>query len=380
MKKNQVKRNPIRRYPLKRQNGEKQSQSQSQNVVVNVNQPPRRQPPRRRQPSQQQVAQRGPQIIPIPYPIMQQPTFNNNQGFNQPKVAIPTTNQTFENNFKNLSDKVNDLSQRFSTYGESFMNVLKSANDKIPAEATQVKMEEYTPPVQLPKQDTPASPIVYPEGSIKINSNDVSPSIRVPNQTPTIQGIRDLLSNTTGNNKTVTIMKPNDDGTASVRKVTYPEPRSLFASPQLRIENVFTRPKVVTDNNTIFNNPNPNQLLIENAPPTTADTKFEEQQKVNEENIIKDEVVESSTNEEAKKTSNKLVTCPLCGEQHGNNHISAHLKSKHLDNSLQTGQKGTKTVKYRGLTSVYDTHPPEIINDAIDSIRTYKKQPKAYDI
>lgn len=350
MKKNQLKRNSKLQ----------QKQSQSQKVVVNVNQPARRRQTRRRQPSQQQVAQRGPQIIPIPYPIMQQPTFNNNQGFSQPKVAIP--NQTFETNYKNLSEQISNLSQRFNTYGDAFTTLMKSSNDKIPDEAVKVKMEEYTPPVQLPKGTS--SPILYPEGSIKLNMNDESPTIRVPNQTPVVQGIKDLITS-----KTTTIMRPKEDGTVEIRKILYPEPRSLFTSPKLQVSDAFTRPKVHVDNKTIFNQPKPEQLLIENGP-STPDGQFEEQLKVKDENLIKDEVSKPYTNYNIVNEIGYRV-CPICAERHTTSHIYSHLRDKHLD---PLNGESDKKVTYGGITTIYKRLPTETINEIIESIKTYNKK------
>lgn len=370
MKKNQVKRNSKLL----------QKQSQSQKVVVNVNQPPRRRQTKRRQPSQQQQQQQQrplviPQVVPIPYPMMQQ-----QQGFNQPRVAIPTTNQTFENNFKNLNEKMNNLTERFNTYGESFMNVLKSGNDKIPSDATTVKMEDVTSPptVQLPKE-TP-SPIVYPEGSIKINyADDEEPNVRFkqPSRTnnvaksppPPLQGVKDLI-----NYKTATIKKEDE-----TRVVSYPDPFRLFTSPKLYIDNTFSRPDLSTqDTNKIFNKP----FMIEDKKPVEV--------KPVEVEPLQEEIVQPSVDkEETKRKGGK--TCPICGEHFENfTKLSQHA-IHHIDktNTVEKGalekravEKGAEEGKikkfpYGGVTKKYEQFHPDDVESVITPLkRPYTKQTK----
>lgn len=370
MNKNQVKRNSKLL----------QKQSQSQKVVVNVNQPARRRQTKRRQPSQQQQQQQRPlvipQVVPIPYPMMQQ-----QQGFNQPRVAIPTTNQTFENNFKNLSEKVNDLSQRFSTYGESFMNVLKSGNDKIPSDATTVKMEDVTSPptVQLPKE-TP-SPIVYLAGSIKLNSpDDEEPNVRFKqpsraNNTskspPPVQGVKDLI-----NYKSATITKEDES-----RVVSYPDPFKLFTSPKLYIDNAFSRPDLSTqDTNKIFNKP----FMIEDKKPI----------EVKQENVevepLQEEIVQPSVDKE--KTKRKVgKTCPICDEhfadfsklsQHATHHIDktntvkkGALEKRAVEKGAEEGKK--KEYPYGGVIKKYEQFHPDDVESVITPLkRPYTKQTK----
>ena len=366
MKKNQVKRNSKLL----------QKQSQSQKVVVNVNQPARRRQTKRRQPSQQQQQQQQqrplviPQVVPIPYPMMQQ-----QQGFNQPRVAIPTTNQTFENNFKNLSDKVNDLSQRFSTYGESFMNVLKSGNDKIPSDATTVKLEDVTSPtVQLPKEIP--SPLVYPEGSIKINyADDEEPNVRfkqpsrinnIAKSPPPVQGMKDLI-----NYKSATITKEDES-----RVVSYPDPFKLFTSPKLYNDNTFSRPDLSTqDTNKIFNKP----FMIEDKKPIEVKPVEVKQENVEVE-PLQEEIVQPSVDKE--KTTRKVgKTCPICNEHFKDYGKLSQHATHHIDKT-NTVEKGAKNgnfhdVPYGGVTKKYEQFHPDDVETLIKPLkRTYTKQTK----
>lgn len=104
-------KNTNKKVPLKKNNRRQvqnsRTQSQSQNIVVNINKSTRQRNPTKTQTNQRSSA---PQVITIPYPVMQQQT---PQQFNRPSIAIPS--QSFESNFKNLSEQINNLSNRFNT-------------------------------------------------------------------------------------------------------------------------------------------------------------------------------------------------------------------------------------------------------------------------
>lgn len=274
-------------------------QKQTQKVVVNINQPVRRRrQPKRRQTKQQQQQQQQiinrPQVIPIPYPIIQPPQ----TPFNRPSVDIPSQNQKFETNFKNLSDQVNNLSNRFNSYGDAFINFMKSSNDVIPSDSLKVKMEEATPPMDKPTP--PLEPIIYPKESIKVTTND----------------------------------------------------------------DMFIKPKVTTDTSTIFNKP----LMIENAKPSPLETKFEDEQKVEEENIIEPS---KDNEEELKPLDKKLISCPICGEKHYRPNLKRHINTNHLDNNLEAEQTGTS---YNNTTKKnYKTYSKEYLTNKYKINLTEKK-------
>ena len=234
---------------------QKQKQRQSQRVVVNIDNSRKtvRRNPDARQPQQRQKTQVVPQIVPIPNPMMQQPQYPvpprpPQPQFNTPVVNVP--NQAFETNFRNLTEQVSNLSNRFNEYGQAFMNLMK---EDVPKEATKVTMEEYVPEVKLPA--TPASPIIYSEGTYTVTTpkqtvNEPSDAltIRVPNQTPIIRG-------------------------------------TLFNSPMLNLDNSqFTRPKVITVSSSIFQKP----LLIEEVKPPSE--QFAEQEEEADKKAVAEEV------------------------------------------------------------------------------------------
>lgn len=288
---------PARRQPQP----QKPTQQQTQNVIVNVPNPTRRAPVRRSQ-SQQQPA-RAPQIIPIPYPIIQpqltapplprqpqpqaqairaqapapvpvpiaeqiptptptptpitipiyippenvKPSNFDNNGW-VPNLEKP--NPVFENHFKDLNKKIDDISENFNTYGKAFWNKL---NKPQPAPAPDVTI----------KMDIPDTP---------------EPSVRVPNQTPIVRGVKDLID------RGGTVYRDGEPSTnfkidENDNVIPLANPKTLFRSPTLNMNpNQFNKPKVLTYNSDVFNRP----TLAFNPP---AEEFAKEEEKADEEAV-----------------------------------------------------------------------------------------------
>lgn len=320
-----------------KKNNTKQKQSQRQSVVVNINQPSRRRQQKSNSNSSQQRSS-APQVITIPYPVMQQQT---PQQFNRPSIAIPS--QSFESNFKNLSDQINNLSNRFNTQ-------------------TMVTPSVVTQPLPQKAENRPVTtpstvPIVYPENAIDIEySREKEIPVRAP-KTPVVQGVKDLIQKS---------LKVYPSGTKNdeYRIITYPAvnnskfddnvAKSLFTSPSLNVDSrQFNKPKVVIpeiNNNPVFNQPN----LIVNEPPS---------EQFNEELIQEDEAIILN--------DNKKKTCPFCkdGIDHKNN-FKRHILTNHYDSNLQSGETGTS---YNStLRKEYTTYPMDKLFPPKDKERKKK--------
>jgi hypothetical protein len=286
------------------------------------------------------------------------------QPFNRPNVGIPT--QTFETNFKNLSDQVNNLSNRFNTYGDALLNRL---ND--------VKRSEQS------VTSTPVeSPIVYPESAIDVEySKEKEMPVRTP-KTPVVQGVKDLI------NRTVKVYPSGGDGTPIVKQISFKDPpyndkfdseisnRSLFVSPTLNMDSrQFNKPKVVipeADNNPVFNKP---QLIeaIEKfnekyekpiEPPTE---KFNKEIKAEDEEAVEEVVQKVDKNEPKKAKQNYSSICPLCNEgiSHSGN-LRRHIENNHHNPNLQNNQTG---IKYnRTSKKEYISYPTDEINNILTSL------------
>ena len=319
-------KNTNKKVPLKKNNRRQvqnsRTQSQSQNIVVNINKSTRQRNPTKTQTNQRSSA---PQVITIPYPVMQQQT---PQQFNRPSIAIPS--QSFESNFKNLSEQINNLSNRFNTQ-------------------TMVTPSVVTQPLPQKAENRPVTtpstvPIVYPENAIDIEySRDKEIPVRAP-KTPVVQGVKDLIQKS---------LKVYPSGTKNdeYRIITYPAvnnskfddnvAKSLFTSPSLNVDSrQFNKPKVVIpeiNNNPVFNQPN----FIVNEPPS---------EQFNEELIQEDEAIILN--------DNKKKTCPFCkdGIDHKNN-FKRHILTNHYDSNLQSGETGT--IYNSTLRKEYTTYPTE---------------------
>lgn len=279
--------------PVKRTQKQKQKQRQTQRVVVNIDNS--RKTVRRQTNGQQQSSQsRGPQIIPIPYPIMQ-PQLNTpaQPGFARPSVAIP--NQTFETNFKNINDQINNLSERFNTYGKAFMDKISEAKPTpppAPAPEPSPQGNDFTMYMDLP--DTPPATKPAPTTESK------APSVRVPNQTPIVRGVKDLID------RGGTVYRDGEPSTnfkidENDNVIPLANPKTLFRSPTLNMNpNQFNKPKVLTYNSDVFNRP----TLAFNPP---AEEFAKEEEKADEEAVdeavIKPKPLTKKQIEERRKRS-----------------------------------------------------------------------------
>ena len=240
---------------------QKQKQKQSQRVVVNIDNS--RKTVRRNNPNPPQPRQ--PQIIPIPYPIMQQSQLQQQQ-FNRPAPQA-NNNQVFENNFNRLNERLNNLAENFNNHATNIINRLNTQPQPQPNPQTpQTPQTPESPPeVQLPRPQERR-----PEKVVVLNEDETTP-IRQPNQTPVIQGTRDLISTA----KKVKIFSPNNDGVPYEVNIQQPPSRTLFLSPSVNMNpNGFNKPKTIHSTGKEFNQPT---LQLGYKPQTTANEQFNQQ-------------------------------------------------------------------------------------------------------
>lgn len=259
----------------------KQKQKQSQRVVVNIDNS--RKTVRRNNPNPPQPRQ--PQIIPIPYPIMQQPPLQQQQQqFNRPAPQA-NNNQVFENNFNRLNERINNLAENFNNHAQ---NIIGRLNAQPPANPQTPQTPESPPEVQLPRTQERRT-----EKVIVLNDDEITPPvIRQPNQAPIIQGTRDLITSA----KKVKIFSPQNDGIPYEINLQQPPSRALFLSPSVNMNaNEFNKPKTIHSTGKEFNQP-VLQLEFKPEPPKIPNEQFNQQL----EETDKKDIVEA---EEPKKKS-----------------------------------------------------------------------------
>ena len=360
---------------------QKQKQKQSQRVVVNIDNSKRT----TRRVSNQPPQPRQPQIIPIPYPIMQQPQVIPQQQFNRPAPQVPqaNNNQVFENNFNRLNERLNNLAENFNNHAQNIMGRL---NAQQPAQ-TPVQTPPETPPtVELPRpqERRPEKVIVLDEES--------TPQIRQPNQTPIIQGTRDLISTA----KSAKIFSPTNDGVPYEVKYNVEQsinnlPKTLFTSPTVSMNpNGFNRPKVVHSTGKEFNQQTL-QLEFKSPQATTANEQFNQQlEEADKKDIVEVEEPKKKFNigeyrrEQAKQRREEDPTISKMEE------INKDLKQvkndlKRVEEELnQKGDTDTKLIREERdlrikvaeleLKKNYDEDPTELKSDFEDLLNTLKEE------
>jgi hypothetical protein len=86
---------------------------------------------------QQPQKQSAPQVIPIPYPVMQQVSPYLQPNFNNARVPNPNNpNPVFENHLRDLNGKINNLTDQFNTYGKTIMEKLNSSGPHAPVHSS----------------------------------------------------------------------------------------------------------------------------------------------------------------------------------------------------------------------------------------------------
>ncbi len=324
---------------------QKQKQKQSQRVVVNIDNSKRT----TRRVSNQPPQTRQPQIIPIPYPIMQQPQVIQQPQFNRPAPQVPqaNNNQVFENNFNRLNERLNNLSETFNTHAQNIMGRLNTQPTQTPVQ---------TPPETPPTVELPRPQERRPEKIIVLDE-EPTPQIRQPNQTPIIQGTRDLIASA----KSAKIFSPSNEGIPYEVKFNMDQqslsnlPKTLFTSPTVSMNpNGFNRPKVVHSTGKEFNQPT---LLIKNEPEPTPAGKFEEEL----ENVEAQEIV----NEPVENNRTKAFECPICDKvEIGISNANRHLRTMHMDERLGDGATSKKI--NRTTKEEFTTYPKGYIEGLIN--------------
>ena len=311
---------------------QKQKQKQSQRVVVNIDNSKRT----TRRVSNQPPQPRQPQIIPIPYPIMQQPQVIQQPQFNRPVPQVPqaNNNQVFENNFNRLNERLNNLSETFNTHAQNIMGRLNAQPPQTPVQ---------TPPETPPTVELPRPQERRPEKIIVLDE-EPTPQIRQPNQTPIIQGTRDLITSA----KSAKIFSPANEGIPYEVKFNMDQqsisnlPKTLFTSPTVSMNpNGFNRPKQIHTTGQEFNNQRP--LLIKNEPEPTANEQFNKQlEEADKKDIVEAEeepvIIKDSKNNDDEKNK---IKCPLCDDLFANTgNVTKHINRVHYSKDLKPGEVG----------------------------------------
>lgn len=364
---------PKRQIQQKQQSSDgKQQQSQGVSVIIDNS----RRTTRRTNPNPQP---RQPQIIPIPYPIMQQQPIQQQQ-FNRPVPQVPqaNNNQVFENNFNRLNERLNNLAENFNNHAQNIMGRLNAQQQP------QTPQTPATPPtVELPKPQERR-----PEKVIVLD-DEPTPQVRQPNQTPIIQGTRDLISTA----KSAKIFSPVNDGIPYEvnMKVELP-PSRLFLSPNVNMNpNGFNKPKQVHTTGKEFNQPIL-QLDFKSPPPATANEQFNQKLEETE----KKDIVEAE--EEPKKKFNigeykkeqakqRREEDPTISKMEDINKELRQVKNdlKRVEEELnQKGDTDTKLIREERdlrikeaelvLKKNYDEDPTELKSDYEDLLATLKEE------